>query len=631
MPGNNLGLMELLQLQAAVHHEQSLNARLAKLAPALQPQTDPQQLLWQQLAAATARLLAPPQQQWGWAAGPAGPAAPGAPAPDLPLPDPATTAAKLAAAREKNRLAQQRFRKRQRAKQKQAGEQCEEMQREMDQVWPCGGALGPTYTSAARSQPQQLHMHAHSRPLPWPPVQLEEEINLLQAQNRMYQKVLAVRDAMLQTFAHLPRPEEQAQAAGGAEKQAETVTVPAQPEVPAPATAAAQGLAAALSELPSEGEMHAAAPAPQSVTAMEVEEEGGPSAASAPQPPSLGEGSPAPGSAGDSCAATCGAASHSSPPPQSLLGEPHRLGTAAELDGSALQGVELIPPPSNQAVLDRISAMQGPEDLVGWGVEAEAAGGVGFPGRSWPCLPASWALPACLMGPACLPHGPCLPACLHPTPPCCPAPAPRPPRLQLAFVREWQADLAVAFEAAAAAGFEPCAAAEAEAVVNRMAEMWWHVGQLRPAYLSHLAHATMPANSSQLPLWREIAGEVMPYIDENGLALVVCGGGRACVWVWVGGGGGGGGGTGGWQRRCEQLAAGCGAFASTRAASPHSRPSTHPSHSQPAAPLLAHILQKPGQDRGGRGQVGSPPAGVCGAAALRPGHQRAACARGEAG
>ena len=57
--------------------------------------------------------------------------------------------------------------------------------------------------------------------------------------------------------------------------------------------------------------------------------------------------------------------------------------------------------------------------------------------------------------------------------------------------------------------------------------MWWHVGQLRPAYLSYLAHVAMPKNSGQLALWREIAAEVMPYIDDNGLALVVRP--RACL------------------------------------------------------------------------------------------------------
>ena len=59
-------------------------------------------------------------------------------------------------------------------------------------------------------------------------------------------------------------------------------------------------------------------------------------------------------------------------------------------------------------------------------------------------------------------------------------------------------------------------------------QMWWHVGQLRPAYLSYLAHVALPENSGQLALWREIASEVMPYITDMGLALLVRSAAIAC-------------------------------------------------------------------------------------------------------
>jgi hypothetical protein len=54
--------------------------------------------------------------------------------------DAATMAAKLAAAREKNRLAQQRFRERQRVRQKEAGEQCEVLQEQIEEVSSWFGA-----------------------------------------------------------------------------------------------------------------------------------------------------------------------------------------------------------------------------------------------------------------------------------------------------------------------------------------------------------------------------------------------------------------------------------------------------------------------------------------------------------
>lgn len=147
--------------------------------------------------------------------------------------------------------------------------------------------------------------------------------------------------------------------------------------------------------------------------------------------------------------------------------------------------------------------------------------------------------------------------------------------LQLDFVRQWQAELRVSYQAADAAGFDAGSVAELEALVQSMTEvggstpgwrrcqtgcmvypfcvdaswhtgcaqqawqlptatpslppqMWWHVGQLRPAYLSYLAHVALPENSGQLALWREIASEVMPYINDTGLALVVRAAPPAC-------------------------------------------------------------------------------------------------------
>lgn len=356
--------------------------------PGMEPQWQPQ---WQQQAAApAAAALNPPHM------------------------DPQVMAAKLAAAREKNRLAQQRFRERRRQRQQEAGQQCEVLQEEIEQ--------------------------------------LETEIAALRAQNRMYQRVLAVRDAMLQTFTSMQPPEAQAaalqQPSGATPTSAEQQgpVVPA-PQLPAPETAG--GLVQALNELPSEGELEAAAQSAEAadgqakqVAAQELLADSNEGAAATGSSTSSLEGS----SGAEACAAV-------GPAPQSLLGEAHRSGTAHSLDGSALQEVEEVPAPSNKALLARIEAWTGPEDL-------------------------------------------------------------------LVFVRQWQADLHVAYQAADASGFDGSSVAELEGLVKRMTEMWWHVGQLRPAYLSYLAHVALPENSGQLALWREIASEVMPYITDMGLALL---------------------------------------------------------------------------------------------------------------
>ena len=340
-------------------------------------------------------------------------------------PDAATMAAKLAAAREKNRLAQQRFRERQRAKQKQAGEQCEEMQREMDQVRPCGGALadarlhaccaaGPKIAGrAAALLPHIWHMlhMAHAAPPPERvpiPLQVESENAELQAQNRIYQKVLAVRDAMLQTFASLKQPES---TDGPAPAPTEVA------ELPEPAPAAAAALAKALRELPSEVEMAAAEAAVEAVEAAVQQAE-----QQEQDPPSPGW----------------------------TLGEAHRSGTAAQLDGSELRQVASIPAVNDTRIQATVDAMTEPEHLVrGRGGGGCASGqGVGRRGA----------------GPRAFCIVPCLPMLTHArsAPPPCP---------QLDYYRQWQAELSVAYVAAEAAGFDAAGIAELTALQGRMAKV----------------------------------------------------------------------------------------------------------------------------------------------------------------
>ena len=198
-----------------------------------------------------------------------------------------------------------------------------------------------------------------------PPVvlQLETEIAALRAQNRMYQRVLAVRDAMLQTFTSLQPPEAQAaalqQPSGAAPTSAEQQgpAVPA-PQLPAPETAG--GLVQALNELPSEGELEAAAQSAE-VAGTHAQQVAGQEPLAGSNEGAAASGSSASGLEGSSGAEACAAVG---PAPQSLLGEAHRSGTAHSLDGSALQEVEEVPAASNKALLARIEAWAGPEDLV---------------------------------------------------------------------------------------------------------------------------------------------------------------------------------------------------------------------------------------------------------------------------
>lgn len=53
------------------------------------------------------------------------------------------------------------------------------------------------------------------------------------------------------------------------------------------------------------------------------------------------------------------------------------------------------------------------------------------------------------------------------------------------------------YQAAEAAGFDDASVAEVEATTDRMTNMWWHVGQLQPAWLSALAYKAYPENSGQ--------------------------------------------------------------------------------------------------------------------------------------
>ena len=75
--------------------------------------------------------------------------------------------------------------------------------------------------------------------------------------------------------------------------------------------------------------------------------------------------------------------------------------------------------------------------------------------------------------------------------------------------------------AAEAAGFDAASLAEVDACMERMTEIWWHCSQLRPAYLSYLAHAALPEDSGQLQLWCDIAADILPQLDDGSRAVLV--------------------------------------------------------------------------------------------------------------
>jgi hypothetical protein len=93
--------------------------------------------------------------------------------------------------------------------------------------------------------------------------------------------------------------------------------------------------------------------------------------------------------------------------------------------------------------------------------------------------------------------------------------------LQLDYYRQWQAELSMSYVAASAAGFDEKSVEEVVRVQDRMMQLWWHISQLKPAYLCYLAHAALPENSSSFPLWREIAEEVLPQMDDTRRAILV--------------------------------------------------------------------------------------------------------------
>ncbi|KAL4422095.1 hypothetical protein ABPG77_001563 [Micractinium sp. CCAP 211/92] len=406
-PGSRVASAQPGSWQAAPH---GFQAPLQTLWPSTAQQVQ-QQPLWASQAEDRGGGLQPPplpalQQQGTWAAAAADSMTWAVGNGRL---DSETMAAKLAAAREKNRLAQQRFRERQRAKQREAGEQCDQLLREMEE--------------------------------------LRIENAALQQQNMIFGKVLAVRDAMVHTLSTLhARPQREEQ------------------------QAAAQGLAYALEELPSELEMEEAA---GSAGAAVVQQQQQPpqqqqqgqrrvlartpsqtsAASTQPQEGQQAQQQPVPsGSSSPSGDRSANTAQHGAPPRWALV-EHHRAGTAAQLDGSALQAVDSIPPPSDELIKATVMAMSEPEHL-------------------------------------------------------------------LDYYRQWQAELAASYLAAEAGGFDDASVAEVEAVQERMASVWWHVGHMKPAYLCYLTNAALPEDSAQFPLWRELAERLLPELDENSRAIL---------------------------------------------------------------------------------------------------------------
>ena len=149
-----------------------------------------------------------------------------------------------------------------------------------------------------------------------------------------------MRDAMLQTFTslHPPSLEQRDQAP--------------------PMRVAAQGLAKAIKELPSEGEMDAASPAQNASTVGPPQQ---PRQQQAAQQAVQQAGAVASSSSGS------GASVDGLPSVQNVtwnLADPHRSGVAAQLDGSALREVQSIPSTRDEAVRASVVAMTEPEHLV---------------------------------------------------------------------------------------------------------------------------------------------------------------------------------------------------------------------------------------------------------------------------
>jgi hypothetical protein len=253
-------------------------------------------------------------------------------------------------------------------------------------------------------------------------LQLEDENERLQRQNSIYGKVLAVRDAMLQTFTLL-----------------NPTSLDPQHEAGAPVRVATQGLAHAIYELPSEGEMDAAAGGqaspeqqqqaqqqqqrqieqtqqqqPQLLAAvmqkaqqqqlqlpqqqLAPQQQGGEQAAAERQGSAA---EPALRAAASSGSVTSGVGAGVQRVTWNLA-EPFRRGVAGQLDGSALASVGTIPA-APHSVRERVLAMTEPEHLVGAGREGWAAGTAAGPAVSVLGSVRQWPLADC--GNACLTDG----------------------------------------------------------------------------------------------------------------------------------------------------------------------------------------------------------------------------------
>ena len=242
-------------------------------------------------------------------------------------------------------------------------------------------------------------------------LQLESANAELLRQNATYEKVLAVRDAMLATFTSLhitPQQQQQQQQQGnsgqqqqeeqGVRRQAMLEGAPQQQQQQQPGGAAtvqhsqegqqlllastvAQGLAQALDVLldddgqdgdgsgsdgkDSDHDVHIDAMLAGEAL-QPVEPEGLPPA-HLDSSSNDGAGASLQGEAAPNLlalAAVTETGNGATVAPQSLLANAHRSGAAGTLDGSALLAVESIPPPSNQAVRAKIAAMTEPEELV---------------------------------------------------------------------------------------------------------------------------------------------------------------------------------------------------------------------------------------------------------------------------
>jgi hypothetical protein len=181
-------------------------------------------------------------------------------------------------------------------------------------------------------------------PAPPPPAQLEDENERLQRQNSIYERVLAVRDAMLDTFTSLHPPPGGLRGAAGEQ----------------PMSAAARGLAKAIRNLPSEGELDAAEPS-QSPSqqaqqqGVELQQQ-----QSVTQPARTPQG-------GAEVSQSSGTAAPASDAVQRVswsMADPHRSGVASQLDGSALRESQNVPIVSDESIRARVVAMTEPEHLV---------------------------------------------------------------------------------------------------------------------------------------------------------------------------------------------------------------------------------------------------------------------------